>query len=106
MAEAYADAGSMADAVKAYEKVAYEYKDAGKGSEGGLQCADYFGPTGKSTQSEAQKQWQAHKTQSAILFADNYAKDSRAVTGLANATDDLFQRGDKTPSAAIGSARG
>ena len=35
MAEAYADAGSMADAVKAYEKVAYEYKDAGKGSEAG-----------------------------------------------------------------------
>lgn len=96
MAEAYADAGSMADAVKAYEKVAYEYKDAGKGSEAGYSALIILDQLVKSTQSEAQKQWQAHKTQSAILFADNYAKDSRAVTGLANATDDLFQRGDKT----------
>lgn len=96
MAEAYADAGSMADAVKAYEKVAYEYKDASKGGEAGFSALIILDQLVKSTAGEAQKQWQAHKTQSAILFADNYAKDSRAVTGLANATDDLFQRGDKT----------
>lgn len=96
MAEAYADAGSMADAVKAYEKVAYEYKDASKGGEAGFSALIILDQLVKSTAGEAQKQWQAHKTQSAVLFADNYAKDSRAVTGLANATDDLFQRGDKT----------
>lgn len=96
MAEAYADAGSMADAVKAYEKVAYEYKDANKGGEAGFSALIILDQLVKSTAGEAQKQWQAHKTQSAVLFADNYAKDSRAVTGLANATDDLFQRGDKT----------
>lgn len=96
MAEAYADAGSSAEAVKAYEKVAYEYKDAGKGAEAGYSALIILDQLVKTTQGESQKQWQAHKTQSAILFADNYAKDNRAVAGLANATDDLFQRGDKT----------
>ncbi|HEY6527251.1 MAG TPA: tetratricopeptide repeat protein [Cellvibrionaceae bacterium] len=96
MAEAYADAGSMADAVKAYEKVAYEYKDAAKGGEAGYSALIILDQLVKSTQGEAQKQWQAHKTRSAVQFADNYAKDNRAVAGLANATDDLFQRGDKT----------
>jgi TolA-binding protein len=64
MAEAYADAGSMADAVKAYEKVAYEYKDAAKGGEAGYSALIILDQLVKSTQGEAQKQWQTHKTQS------------------------------------------
>lgn len=95
MAEAYADAGSMAEAVKAYEKVAYEYKDAAKGAEAGYSALIILDQLVKATQGETQKQWQARKTQSAVQFADNYAKDNRAVAGLANATDDLFQRGEK-----------
>ena len=101
MAEAYNDAGSKAEAVKAYEQVAYTQKDAARGPEAGYAALITLQQLVTSTTGASQTQWQAQKNRSAIAFAEAFPKDPRAVNGLASAADDLFKQGDKPAAMAL-----
>lgn len=92
LAESLSEAGEYAQAISAYEQVAYEYRDKVYGADAGysaLLLAQQL-VTGK-TLSEAQKtEWQEHKTNNALRFAQTYPADIRAATVLTQAAEELL----------------
>ncbi len=92
LAESLSEAGEYAQAIPAYEKVAYEYRDKVYGADAGysaLLLAQQL-VSGK-TLSEAQKtEWQEHKTNNALRFAQTYPADARAATVLTQAAEELL----------------
>ncbi len=92
LAESLSEAGQYAEAIPAYEKVAYEYRDAAYGADAGyaaLLLAQQL--VSGQTLSETQKtEWQEHKTNNALRFAQTYPADARAAAVLTQAAQELL----------------
>lgn len=102
MGEAFYESGQFEAAIKAYERVAYEYIDKQRGAEAGysaiITLQRLIDENEAKTEADSQRiaAWQAHKINSAISFADYYALDARAPAVLTKAAQEVFEQGDLT----------
>lgn len=115
LGESRYESGQLAQAVTAYEKVAYQYLDPQYGAEAGYsailaldelasraaqtappeqQSQQEPSPQELSPQLSPEERWLDHKTDSAISFADYYPDDERAPGVLAQAAQTLLQKGE------------
>lgn len=101
MAEALNDAGQVAEAVNAYEQVAYEFLDANRGGTAGyaaILALDGMIESAKADPNSPPERIQAleqHRIRSAIDFSDHYPADKRAVAVLTNAAERVYASGDR-----------
>ena len=89
-----------ADAVREYQKVAYDYKDAEKGAEAGYAAALAQEKVAENLSGDAK---QAAVQQSLVAlqrFAENYPGDARAPAALMKAAQEWFTRHDRPQSTA------
>lgn len=94
MGEAYFAANAFADAAEAYEKVAYNYRDAEYGSDAGYNAILAIDEYMVFLSEPALSDWRNRKVDSSIRYADSYGLDSRAAGVLAQAGDILFESGE------------
>lgn len=97
MGEALYSAGKLAEAVKAYEKVAYEYLDEKRGAEAGfsaiLTLQQLTDNAARNPQQQVvYEQWRDQKIESAITFADYYPGDERSLSVLTEAAQEIFNK--------------
>lgn len=99
--EAYFEANYLADAITSYETVAYELVDAKYGPDAGYSAIlsmttliERAADAENLTEQDTRDEWQAHKINSSITFADYYPADQRAVAVLTIAAQELFERKD------------
>lgn len=101
MGEAYFEAGNLPDAVDAYETVAYNYLDQGKGPEAGYAAIVTLQMLVDRVVQSERDHWQTRKINSAISFADYYPQDKRAPAVLTKAAQELFEQGDTARATTI-----
>lgn len=104
LAEALYESGDLPQAMAAYEKVAYEFRDPIQGAEAGYaallitqQLLDGVQPS----LGETHELWQRRKIENALRFADHYPLDSRAVTVLAQAAPELLDQNRPVQAAQV-----
>lgn len=107
-AEALYSAERRAEAVEAYETVAYEYIDQQYGANAGysaiLTMTELIDAGKDKRGEEAKKQmvvWQTRKINSAVAFAKHYAADKRALPVLTKAAQELFEQSDLSRAAEV-----
>lgn len=101
-AEALYEAGALAQAVDAYEKVAYDLLDSQFGARAGYAAIVTLQTLIEQADSaELQAEFSARKMASAISFADYYPNDERAVLVLTAAAEDVFEQGAAEQAVAI-----
>lgn len=117
LAESLYDAGDLAAAVDAYEKVAYDYKDKIRGADSAysaillsqqltqhltLQHARSRQLNSAAPNSaDNEVVWQERKIENALRFAETYPTDTRAVAVLAEAATELLQQNRFTEANAV-----
>jgi len=102
MAEALFDAGNKADAVRAYEKVAYTYLDPKRGADAGYEALLTLDDLiAESTDPAVKAKWAEKKVLSGLNYADYYPNDKRSSSVLAKASQEVFESGDMARSAEI-----
>ncbi len=92
LAESLSEAGDYPQAIDAYEKVAYEYKDKAHGPDAGYSIVLLANDLATSQSlPEAQKlAWQERKTNFALRFAQGFPADARAAAVLTQAAQELL----------------
>ncbi len=96
LAEALTEAGAQAEALTAYEQVAYGYRDPEHGAEAGYSAillAQELMAGAPATGAESRQQWQGRKITNALRFAESFPADERAVHVLAQAAPELLEQG-------------
>lgn len=94
LGESFYESGQLAQAVDAYEKVAYQYVDPENGAEAGYSAILALNELTDNTVGEQQATWRDHLTNSSISFADYYFADERAPKVLAQAAQALLEKGE------------
>lgn len=108
MAEAYYEAEQLEPAIKAYETVAYTYLDKKRGADAGyaailtLQRLVDERPVKTEADKAVVGEWQSHKINSAITYADYYPLDKRAPAVLTKAAQEVFEQGDLERALSLG----
>ncbi len=92
LAEAFSESGDYPQAISAYEKVAYEYKDTARGADAAYSIVLLANEmTSVQALAETQKAaWQERKTNYALRFAQGYPADVRAAAVLTQAAQELL----------------
>ena len=93
LAESLSEAGEYAQAIPAYEQVAYDYNDKVYGADAGysaLLLAQQL-VSGQTLTATQKNEWQEHKTNNALRFAQTYPADPRAATVLTQAAQELLE---------------
>lgn len=96
LAEALYEAEDLPQALAAYEKVAYEYRDPIHGAEAGYSAillAQQLITAAQPSMGETLQFWQMRKINNALRFADTFPHDARAVTVLSQAAPELLYQG-------------
>ncbi|GAB1258605.1 tetratricopeptide repeat protein [Aurantivibrio plasticivorans] len=101
LGESYYESGQLANAVAAYERVAYEFLDEKQGAEAGYsailalnELIEANAGSNDPAKQEAHAAWQIHHTNSSISFADYYPDDERAPKVLAQGAQQLLAQGE------------
>jgi len=92
LAESLSESGDYAQAISAYEQVAYEYQDKTHGADAGYSIvllADAMAK-GQALAEAQQASWKERKTNYALKFAQLYPADSRAAPVLTQAAQELL----------------
>lgn len=92
LAEALYEDGRYAEAIREYEKTAYNYRRPAKGSEAGYAALLAYEEYKKQLSGEDLEFWNRLSVQSAQRFSKLYPRDPRTATVLAKLVDDLFKR--------------
>lgn len=104
LAESLYEAGDLAQALMAYERVAYEYRSPIHGAEAAYSAVLLAQELIDRTQpnlGEVRQQWQQRKIDNSLRFAETYPTDPRAVTVLAQAAPELLNQGDQVSAIAV-----
>jgi tetratricopeptide (TPR) repeat protein len=94
LAEALYEAGDLVQALSAYEKVAYSYRDPVNGAEAGYSAillAQELIDSAQPSMGEPLQNWQLRKIDNALRFAREFSSDARAVSVLAQAAPELLK---------------
>lgn len=95
LGEAYYESDQLANAIAAYERVAFEFLDPENGAKAGYAAILAAEELILSSETEEQRaQWLDHKTTSSITFSDYYPGDENAPKVLAQAAQALLNKGD------------
>lgn len=97
LAEALYEAEDLPQALAAYEKVAYEYRDPIHGAEAGYSAillAQELVVAAQPSMGETLLIWQLRKIDNALRFAETFPGDERAVNVLAQAGPELLYQGN------------
>lgn len=104
LAEALYEAGDLAEALAAYEQVAYRYSDPIHGAEAGYSAillAQELIAAVPATDNDARQHWQGRKITNAMRFAEHFPADERAVYVLTQAASELLAQGLFDDAAAV-----
>src|SRR5690606_23646775 len=96
LAEALYEAEDLPQALAAYEKVAYDYRDPVHGPEAGYSAillAQQLVAAAQPSMGETLSHWQLRKIDNALRFAQSFPRDERAVAVLAQAAPELLYQG-------------
>lgn len=96
LAEALYEAEDLPQALNAYEKVAYEYRDPIHGAEAGYSAillSQQLVAAAQPSMGETLQVWQLRKITNALRFAEHFPQDQRAVAVLAQAAPELLYQG-------------
>ncbi len=94
LGEAYYESGQLANAVTAYERVAFEFYDPENGAKAGYAAILALGELMTSAPEAEQAVWRDHLTESSITFSDYYPGNENAPKVLAQAAQALLNKGD------------
>ena len=94
LGEAYYESNQLANAVTAYERVAFEYYDPTNGAKAGYAAILALGELMNNSPEAEQVVWRDHLTESSITFSDYYPADENAPKVLAQAAQALLNKGD------------
>lgn len=92
LAEALYEDGRYAEAIREYEKTAYNYRRHGKGAEAGYAALLAYEAYKKQLEGEDLEFWNRLSIQSAQRFSKLFPKDPRTATVLVKLVDDLFKQ--------------
>lgn len=96
MAECLEQAGDLPGAWRAYNRVAWEYRDPKRGAEAGyaavLTSGRIYQQLAGTADTEQRSLWLDRKTEASLKFADAWPQDTRALPVLLAAADNLLSR--------------
>lgn len=94
LGEAYYESNQLANAVGAYERVAFEYFSEEHGAKAGYAAILALGELIEASRVEEQQVWRDHLTESSMTFSDYYPGDENAPKVLAQAAQSLLAKSD------------